>query len=193
LASVRDCYDDPHRRSLTAAPTPHPASLPRPLPIPPATNLTAGAARPRPKAHPRRWSLPGSLVVGGGLIRCRGVAGEVALELVQLLQHCLEVADADSDQPAHVGARLAQRLLVLEQGVGVDDLRRWCARWAAAVARAPGWVLASLKWARPRSSAPASAATAIDRSRKLLNFTITANPCPRSMRRLPDNATVPGC
>jgi hypothetical protein len=27
LASVRDCYDDPHRRSLTA-PTPHPASLP---------------------------------------------------------------------------------------------------------------------------------------------------------------------
>jgi hypothetical protein len=29
----------------------------------------------------------------------------------------------------------------------VDDLRRWCARWAAAVARAPGWVLASLKWA----------------------------------------------
>jgi hypothetical protein len=34
---------------------------------------------------------------------------------------------------------------------------------------------------------------AIDRSRKLLNFTITANPCPRSMRRLLDNATVPGC
>jgi hypothetical protein len=32
LASVRDCYDDPHRRSLTAAPTPRPASLPRPLP-----------------------------------------------------------------------------------------------------------------------------------------------------------------
>jgi hypothetical protein len=32
LASVRDCYDDPHRRSLTAAPTPRPASLPWPLP-----------------------------------------------------------------------------------------------------------------------------------------------------------------
>jgi hypothetical protein len=28
VASVRDCYDDPHRRSLTAAPTPRPASLP---------------------------------------------------------------------------------------------------------------------------------------------------------------------
>ena len=35
----------------------------------------------------------------------------------------------------------------LEQGVGVDDLRHWCARRAAAVARTPGWVLASLKWA----------------------------------------------
>jgi hypothetical protein len=76
-----------------------------------------------------------------------GVAGEVALELVQLLQHCLEVADASGDQPAHVGDRLAQRLLVLDQGVGVDDLRRWCDRRAAAVAEAPGWVLASLKWA----------------------------------------------
>jgi hypothetical protein len=28
LASVRDCYDDPHRRSLMVAPTPRPASLP---------------------------------------------------------------------------------------------------------------------------------------------------------------------
>jgi hypothetical protein len=28
LASVRDCYDDPHRRNLTVAPTPRPASLP---------------------------------------------------------------------------------------------------------------------------------------------------------------------
>ena len=100
-----------------------------------------------PKIPPGTVVPPGSLVVGGGLVGCRGVAGEVALELVQLLQHCLEVADAGSDQPAHVGARLAQRLLVLEQGVGVDDLRRWCARRAAAVARAPGWVLASLKWA----------------------------------------------
>jgi hypothetical protein len=32
LASVRDCYDDPHRRSRTAAPTPRPASLPLLLP-----------------------------------------------------------------------------------------------------------------------------------------------------------------
>jgi hypothetical protein len=57
LASVRDCYDDPHRRSLTAAPTPHPASLPRPLPIPPATNLTAGVRGvPARRPHPGRWS-----------------------------------------------------------------------------------------------------------------------------------------
>jgi hypothetical protein len=57
LASVRDCYDDPHRRSLTAAPTPHPASLPRPLPIPPATNLTAGV-RGSPPDDPTRDGGP---------------------------------------------------------------------------------------------------------------------------------------
>jgi hypothetical protein len=44
------------------------------------------------------------------------------LELAQLIQHCLEVADAGGDQPAHIGDDLAHRLLVLEQGVGVDDL-----------------------------------------------------------------------
>jgi hypothetical protein len=42
LASVRDCYDDPHRRSLTAAPTPRPASLPWSLPS-------------RPSDEPHRW------------------------------------------------------------------------------------------------------------------------------------------
>jgi hypothetical protein len=138
LASVQDCYDDPHRRSLTAAPTPHPASLPRPLPIPPATNLTAGV-RGSPPDDPTRDGGPTRQPRRRGWARrVPGVAGQVALELAQLLQHCLEIPDAGSDQPAHVGAPLAQRLLVLDQGVGVDDLRRWCDRRAAAVARAPG-------------------------------------------------------
>jgi hypothetical protein len=42
--------------------------------------------------------------------------------LPQLIQHRLEVADAGGDQPRHVGDRLTHRLLVLEQGVGMDDL-----------------------------------------------------------------------
>ena len=96
------------------------------------------SAGPRPTTPPGTVVPPGSLVVVGGLVGCRGVAGQARLELVQLIQHCLEVADAGSDQPAHVSDRLAQRLLVLDQGVGVDDLRRWCDRRAAAVARAPG-------------------------------------------------------
>jgi hypothetical protein len=59
---------------------------------------------------------------GGWAHRALGVAGEIGLKLAQLIQHRPEVADAGGDQPAHVGDRLAHRLLVLEQGIGVDDL-----------------------------------------------------------------------
>ena len=74
-----------------------------PYPVLPALNLTACVGVPRPKAALERFVRSGSLVVADGLVGRWGVAGQACLELAQLLQHRLEVADAGGDQPAHVG------------------------------------------------------------------------------------------
>jgi hypothetical protein len=74
-----------HSSSRLAPTTPTHSSSDEPLPL-----VSAG---PRPTTPPGTVVPPGSLVVVGGLVGCRGVAGEIALELVQLLQHCLEVAE----------------------------------------------------------------------------------------------------
>src|SRR5215208_527719 len=123
LASTRDCHDDPHRRSHTGGAHSSSRLAPSsPTPVVPVMNLTARVGVSQPKTAPERFVRSGNLVVADGLVGCWGVAGQARLELAQLLQHGLEVADAGGDQPAHVGDCLAHRGLVLEQGVSSDDL-----------------------------------------------------------------------
>jgi hypothetical protein len=63
LASTRDCYDDPHRRSHSGGA--HSSSRLAPLsptPVVSAMNLTARVGVPRPKTAPERYVRSGSLV-----------------------------------------------------------------------------------------------------------------------------------
>jgi hypothetical protein len=119
LASVRDCYDDPHRRSLTAAPTPHPASLASTLP---------GRTGAKPYGSCPRASQSGhQLAVGyDGGETARALLDKERLFPV-LVQHVQPVG-LDPQAAAPVAASTAW---VGPTGAVLADLKAPSGRWAS--------------------------------------------------------------